>query len=281
MVVMIRERKGHNMSNENLYIAGRGASRAFALGTRLLFGGLVFAGVLSAQNAPNMDKKEAAPPSAPAPKHDLSGVWMMRNPPAMRAYTGATFTKEEPELTDWGKQKYAEAKNSNNGKFTLATTNDPVLTNCAPPGTPRVYFHPYPLEFVHTPKLTLLLYEYDHTIRRIYTDGRPIPADPDLTWMGTSVGRWENDTTLVVDTVGLNDKTWLDRLGHAHSTALHVTERFRRVDMDHMQIDFKMEDPKALAKPWTATFYYELRPKWEMGEISCSGDYLDFSKFEK
>ena len=60
-----------------------------------------------------------------------------------------------------------------------------------------------------------------------------------------------------------------------------MTESFRRVDSDHLQVDFKIEDPKALAKPWTTTFYYELRPKWELGEISCSGDYLDFGKFEK
>jgi hypothetical protein len=245
----------------------------------LLGATFVFTGLLSAQS--NAKQEAPAPPSAPAPEHDLSGVWMLRSPASMRGFTNATFTKDEPEMTEWGKQKYAEAKNSNGGKFTLATTNDPVLTRCAPPGTPRVYFHPYPFEFVHTPKVTLMLYEYDHTIRRIYTDGRPVPADPDLTWMGTSVGRWENDTTLTVETVGLNDKTWLDRLGHAHSTELHVTERFRRVDMGHLQIDFKMEDPKALAKPWTTTFYYERRPNWELGEISCSGDYLDFSKFEK
>jgi hypothetical protein len=99
--------------------------------------------------------------------------------------------------------------------------------------------------------------------------------------MGYSVGHWEGDTTFVVESVGFNDKTWLDRLGHPHSTQLRVTERFRRIDRDHMQIDFTMQDPKALVKPWTSTFYSELRPKWELGEISCSGDYLDFSKFEK
>lgn len=66
-----------------------------------------------------------------------------------------------------------------------------------------------------------------------------------------------------------------------HSTDLKVTERFRRVDEGHLLIDFKMEDPKFLVKPWTSTFHYELRPKWELGEISCSGDYLSFSKFEK
>jgi len=229
---------------------------------------LILAGILPAQ-------------TPPAPLHDLTGVWMLRNPQSMRSFAGATFTKEEPELTPWAQAKYKEAKPSNNGSYTLQTTNDPVLTKCDPPGVPRVYFHPYPFEFIHTPKYTLMLYEYDHVVRRIYTDGRPIPADPDLTWLGYSVGHWEADTTLVVETVGFNDKTWLDRLGHPHSTQLRVTERFRRIDRDHMQIDITMQDPQALVKPWTTTFSIELRPKWELGEISCSGDYLDFSKFEK
>ena len=247
---------------------------------------LPFAGPLGAQTAQPGGQGKAAPPAAktasgPAPVHDITGVWMIRNPQNMRAFSGATFTKEEPEMTPWAMAKYKEARSSNNGSFTLDTTNDPVLTKCAPPGTPRVYFHPYPFEFVQTPKYMLMLYEYDHTIRRIYTDGRPLPEDPDLSWMGYSVGHWEGDTTFVVDTVGLNDRTWIDRDGHPHSTELHVTERFRRTDKDHMQIDFIMKDPKALVKPWTATFYLESRPNWELGEISCSGDYLDFSKFEK
>jgi hypothetical protein len=236
---------------------------------------LTFAGFVCAQ------KPAAATAAGPAPKHDLTGVWMARNPESMRAFAGATFTKDEPELTPWAAAKYKEAKNSNNGAYTLETTNDPVLTRCDPPGVPRVYFHPYPFEFVPTPKYMLMLYEYDHTVRRIYTDGRSIPDDPELSWLGTSVGRWENDTTFVVDTGGFNDKTWLDRLGHPHSTQLHVTERFRRIDADHMQVDFNIQDPKALAKPWTSTFYFELRPKWELGEISCSGDYLDFTKVGK
>src|SRR4030095_10394890 len=107
-------------------------------------------------------------------------------------------------------------------------------------------------------------------VRRVYTDARPLPADPNALWMGTSVGRWENATTFVVETTGFNEKTWLDRLGHAHSDQLKVTERFRRVDSTHMQLDITMDDAKALARPWTATFYYELRPAGELGEISCS-----------
>jgi hypothetical protein len=239
--------------------------------TRTSIAAVIFARLLSAQ----------APLAPPAPTHDLSGVWMLRNPQSIRSFAGATFTKEEPEMTPWAQAKYKEAKASNNGTYTLQTTNDPVLTKCDPPGLPRVYFHPYPFEFVHTPKYTLMLYEYDHVVRRIYTDGRSIPEDPDATWMGYSVGHWEGNTTFVVETAGFNDKTWLDRLGHPHSNQLRVTERFRRVDRDHMQIDITMQDLKALVKPWTTTFYSELRPKWELGEISCAGDYLDFSKFEK
>jgi hypothetical protein len=98
--------------------------------------------------------------------------------------------------------------------------------------------------------------------------------------MAYSVGRWDGNTTFVVDTVGFNEKTWLDRLGHAHSDQLRVTEQFRRVDHDHLELDITMTGPKALAKPWSTTFYYQLRPEWELGEISCAGDYLDFSKFE-
>jgi hypothetical protein len=246
-------------------------------------------GVL-AQTAPpaGQGRRGGGPPpvaaSAPASPRDLSGVWMMRNPPGSnRGFTNFTFTDPKtnpPELTEWGKARKAEARDSNGGTYRLDETNDPVLTKCYPPGVPRVYFHPYPFEIIHTPKETLLIYEYDHFMRRVKTDGRPLPTDPDLLWMGTSVGRWEGND-LVVETVGLNDKTWLDRSGHQHSTDLKVTERFRRIDRDHMQIDIRMDDPKALAKPWTTTFFYELRPNWELGEISCSGDYLDYTKYEK
>lgn len=248
-----------------------------ALGGALI---CVLAGTVLARSS---QPGRAQPP--PAPRRDLSGVWMMRNPPGVdRRYTNFTFTDPKaapPALTAWGEARFKEARDSNGGNYKLDETNDPVLTRCYPPGVPRVYFHPYPFEVVHTPKSTLLIYEYDHTIRRVHTDGRSLPADPDLLWMGTSVGRWEGDTTFTVETIGFNEKTWLDRLGHAHSSELKVTERFRRVDRDHLQLDITMEDTKALAKPWSTTFFYETRPQWELGEISCSGDYQDFTTYEK
>src|SRR5260370_38404624 len=99
---------------------------------------MTLASVLCAQAPP--------PASAPAPKRDLTGIWMARNPQAMRAYAGATFTKEEPELTPWAQAKYKEAKNSNNGIYTLDTTNDPVITHCDPPGVPRATCLPHRFE---------------------------------------------------------------------------------------------------------------------------------------
>jgi hypothetical protein len=214
--------------------------------------------------------------TSPAPRRDLTGVWTLRNPAGMNRQRA-----EPPALTPWALEKFKQAKDSNGGSYTLDQTNDPVITKCFPPGVPRVYYHPFPFEVVQTPKYTLLLYEYDHLVRRVYTDGRRLPDDPDLLWMGTSVGRWEDETTFTVDSTGFNDKTWLDRVGHPHSDQLKVSERFRRLDGDHLQIDISMQDPKALARPWSMTFYFELRPTWELGELSCSGDNPNFTAFEK
>ncbi len=218
----------------------------------------------------------------PAPARTLAGVWMRYTPDGV-FQSGSTYTEQPPKLTPWGEERFAANRNSNAGGFSLAETNDPVLTRCYPPGVPRVYFHPYPLEFVHSTRDTIMLYEYDHQVRRIYTDGRTHP-DPELQvplWMGHSIGHWEDDTTFVVDTVGFNDRTWLDRSGIPHSESLHVIEVFRRVDARHIELDITMEDPVALAETWETTFYFRLAPPdWEIGEISCSGDYLDFAKFE-
>lgn len=217
----------------------------------------------------------------PAPARDLTGVWT-RISPEGTFRSGSTWTPEPPILTEWGQTLFEQAKNSNAGAFALGETNDPVLTRCYPPGVPRVYFHPYPFEVVYTEKETILLYEYDHTIRRIYTDGRESPEDPVMLWLGNSVGEWQNDTTFIVTTVGIDERTWMDRSGYQHSDQLKVTEVFRRIDNLNLEIDITMEDPIALAEPWIAeTLYYRLAPvNWELSEISCSGDYLDFSSFE-
>jgi len=106
-----------------------------------------------------------------------------------------------------------------------------------------------------------MLYEYDHTVRHIFTDGRAHPADITPTYMGHSIGKWDGDT-LVVDTTGFNEKTMARPGRHQHSDQLHVVERFLRVDRDNMQVDITMEDPKALLKPWITQLHFQLKPEW-------------------
>ena len=253
---------------------------------RFLISGLLFAGaviapcIAGAQSAP---KKEAASSQqAPAAKdpHDLSGVWNMRPTPEARKYIGNTFSAEPPALTAWGQQQ-SDATKPSNGPHThsLEETDDPVIKGCFPPGTPRIYLQPFPMQIVQTPTQTIMIYEYDHTVRYIQTNLKAHAEDLTPTYMGNSIGRWDGDT-FVVDTTAFNDKTWLDRTGHRHSDQLHVIERFRRVDANNLQIDLTMEDPKALAKPWTSQLTYQLKPDWTIGELVCA-DNAGFLGFEK
>lgn len=111
-------------------------------------------------------------------------------------------------------------------------TKESPLSHCLPHGLPLVETAPAPYKIIQTPGLTAMLYERDTTFRQIYTDGRKLPDDPQPAWLGYSVGKWEGDT-LVVETVGFNDRSWLDARGHTHSEALHITERFHRLDFGH------------------------------------------------
>jgi hypothetical protein len=220
------------------------------------------------------DASKSPAASAPVPAHDLSGVWNMHGT------LDSTFAVNAPDMTEWAKKMYEAAKPSNGPRtHPLKEIDDPVLKSCLPPGVPRIYLHPFPMEIVQTPKETLLLYEYDHTVRRVFTDGRKHTDDITPTYMGESIGHWGGDT-FVVDTSGFNDKTWLDRDGHVHSDQLHVIERFHRTDFDNMQIDITMEDPKALVKPWGTRLFYQLRPKWDVQEQVCTDNaaFLDFEK---
>jgi hypothetical protein len=121
-----------------------------------------------------------------------------------------------------------------------------------------------------------MFFEFNHFVRQIYTDGRDHDKNLAPLWMGDSIGKWDGDT-LVVDTTNFNDKTWLDRGGHPHSEALHLTERIRRVDHDTLEVEFTIDDPKAYTKPWTGKQYFQLRPKWNIMELICedNANFLD------
>jgi hypothetical protein len=225
--------------------------------------------------------KAANSPSEP----NLSGVWNTAPPAgapvaAVIAYF-STFGKGEPAMTPWAEAQYKAGKPSFGPKsVTMEQTNDPVY-KCYPPGAPRVYLHPFPLQIVQIPGQVIMLFEYDHTVRHIYTDGRPHPDDLTPTWMGHSIGHWEGDT-LVVDTIGFNDKTWLDRIGHVHSDQLHLVERFRRVNENSLQLDLTIEDPKAFTKPINSTLSFQPKPGWDIMEHSCMDNttFVDFEKKE-
>jgi len=148
-------------------------------------------------------------------------------------------------------------------------------THCLPQGIPLGSMLSEPVKFVQSPKLIAILYEADDKHRQIYTDGRVLPKEFDQpAWMGYSVGRWDRDT-LVVETAGFNDKTWLDIMGHPHSDALRVTERYRRRDFGHMDVEMTFDDPKMYTKPFTIKVTYELWADSDIFEFFCNENEKD------
>ncbi len=191
----------------------------------------------------------AARASAP----DLSGVWMIPK------RTDTLVLKEPVPLQPWAAAK-SEAHKEHK--------NDPDLL-CLPPGVPRVLLNPEPMEIIQIPGRVLILHDDDHLVRQIWMDGRKLPQDPDPTWMGYSVGRWDGDT-LVIDTIGLTERSWLDSQAHPHTDALRVVERLRRIDHDTLQDSVTINDPKAYTKPWTGEKLFKLKPGWEIMENVCT-----------
>ena len=165
---------------------------------------------------------------------DFTGVYGNAGLPA-----GATPPPLKP-----GAEKFRIVRGPDDirGRTTLTTGND-----CKPLGIPQTYITPYPFQIVQTPKLVVIIYEYPNAVRWIPVDGRKQEVDPDPTWMGTSVGRFEGDT-FVVDAIGFNDKTEVH--GFMHTEALHVVERFKRLPDGNLQYDVTVEDPNVWQTPW-------------------------------
>jgi hypothetical protein len=206
---------------------------------------------------------KAEPPSGPAPrttdgKPSLSGVWDVPYVPDMSRGIGALPFTAEGEA-EW--KAYDPAKFDYTG-------------HCLPMGWTRQMNAPMPLEIMQEPKRVAILFEAWNTFKVIPTDGRDHPQNPDPTWLGNSVGHWEGDT-LVVDTIGFNDRTRLDTIGHPHSDQLHTVERFTRTDAMHIAYEITVEDPKIYAKPFTNKRTLRLKPEWELMEYSCEENNKD------
>ena len=208
--------------------------------------------------------------SAPAPKladgrGDLTGIWM-GDGVKYTVNIAADLKPEDVPYQPWALEVYKQ-RQANLGK------DDPV-GHCNLPGVPQMDAIPYPQKIVNAQGMVLILYEAFATFRQIFTDGRPLPKDPNPTWMGYSVGRWDGET-LVVETTGFNDKSWIDTGGRPHSEALHVTERYRRRDFGHLEVQITIDDPKAYTKPWTVTEVLHLLPDTELLEYVCNENNKD------
>jgi hypothetical protein len=201
--------------------------------------------------------------SAPAPrtpdgKPDLSGVWRTKQASYLFYVTSDLKPGEIlPPAAARYQQQSANFRKDSDG------------IACLPPGPKAgISGGGFPAKIVQTPGLVVILYEYQTIFRQIFTDGRKLPEDPNPTWMGYSVGRWEGDT-LVVTSAGFNDRTTLDLAGHSHTEALRVTERFRRRDAGHIDLQVTLEDPQAYARPWTLPIELDLVPDGELIEYVC------------
>jgi hypothetical protein len=189
-------------------------------------------------------------PRTPDGRPDLSGVWNANVDP----------NPAPVALLPWAEDEMKErlANNFRDQPFSFCLPGDPT------PTLPLIY------KFVQTRSLLVLLFEHDPHYRQIFLDGRGHPKDLDPTWMGQSVGRWEKDT-LVVDTIGFNDKTWLIfQTGLPHTELLHMTERYRRPDLGHLTVDLTLEDPGTFVKPIERHMTWELAPGEDVLESICT-----------
>jgi hypothetical protein len=246
-----------------------------AVVTLSLVPALTFSAVLLGQNKVQAQAQAAgAKAQSASATRDLSGVWNA----TAGLYQYAAFSKDEPPMTPWGKAQFDTARPSQgpNG-VTLSETNDRVY-KCTPPGMPYIYIQLFPMQIIQTPKEVIEMFEYDHIVRHIFIDGRKHPADVKPSYNGHSIGHWEGDT-LVVDTIGLNGKNWLDRVGHPESAQMHILEHIHRVDDKTLQVDLEFDDVKSYTKPWTAQIRFRLHSDWDILEHVCE-DNLAFESFE-
>ncbi len=182
---------------------------------------------------------------------DLSGIWQVFstanwNIQGHQAQEGVQGGQSVVEGNEIPYQPWALAKQKEN--FVKRMTADPE-TQCFLPGVPRIMYIPLPFQIVQVPSKMVMLFEYAHAIRHIYTNGNEHPAGHIDWWLGDSRGRWDGDT-FVVDSIHFNEDTWFDRAGNFHSDELHVVERFTPMGPDHITYQVTIEDPKVFTRPW-------------------------------
>ena len=229
----------------------------------------------------------AKPPRTREGKPDLSGVWQTKLESIEGKQNGFVVPGDDPRtFSKYFLNILADFKTDDLPMHPAAVERmqknrdrrlPGAAARCLPLGLPLMDIFSYsPFKMIQTPRTLVVLYEMDNAHRQIHIDGRQLPVDPQPTWGGYSVGRWDGDT-LVVDAAGFNDRTLLDAAGHPHSEQMHLQERFRRRDVGHMDLTVTVDDPEMYTKPLSYTVTEVLLPDSDVLETVCNENEKDLA----
>jgi hypothetical protein len=218
-----------------------------------------FSPMFRAQTAASSQSGTASRQSGSSKVPDLAGDW---SPDRTRGGMGQSLSlsdiggrkrgnEDDIPYQPWARAKTLSEKTSTGPDPKFDETTDPQVIYCEPPSVPHIYLWPIKTKFIQTPEAVYVLYELGPFFRVVWLNSKH-PADPDPQWWGHSIGSYENGDTLVIDTVGFNDKTWLDQMGHPHTEQLHLIERYKRVNQNQLELDMTIDDPGAYTKPWNS-----------------------------
>ena len=218
--------------------------------------------------------------SGPVPRHDISGIWDGTDTGGIQQLGAKAMPDDgkpehQPPYTPAGLEALKLTKPSNGTRSVLpGDTNDPVFAVGDPQGFPREDLYELrSTQILQTPQSVVILYQFGKIWRVIWTDGRELPKDPEPRWFGYSVGKWVDEDTLVVETSGIDERSWLDLVGRPHSGDLRVEERFHRVDRAHLEWTVTIDDPKMYTKPWVALDRFPMKSQpaeFDVREMICS-----------
>lgn len=229
--------------------------------------------------------------TGPAPrlngKPDLSGVWQATRPTleATRSFTGGSVPDpgmqiDQSDVGDIHRNVFFGMKRADEplkpeaiAVLSKRLNQQPPQVRCLPQGVPGIMMV-YAFKMVQTPRELIVIGEAQEPPRQIYLDGRPLPKGPDPSWMGYSTGKWEGDT-LVVQTTGFKEEGWLDNVGHPRGESMLITERFRRRDFGHIDLEIRYDDPKYYTRPFTNRTTLNLIPDSDVIEFVCTENEKD------
>lgn len=233
--------------------------------------------------------------TAPAPrmngKPDLTGVWQAERTPEneFTRVFGNDFAKVQVDFNDltkqamnvfWGLKPEEEPLRPEAVAILKQRANvDGPPAACLPAGIPAGIFI-YPFKMIQAPREIVILTEIGDPARQIHTDGRSLPKDPQPSWMGYSVGNWKGDT-LVIDTIGISEASWVDFFGHPRSDSMRIRETYHRRDFGHMDLEVTLDDPKYYTRPFTVKTELNLIPDGDILEFVCAENEKDRRHSEK